>query len=148
MMKKGKPTGGTVGSEGNDNSQLQYNVQTAIGQGPIECVLRSLGAIGRDHAVTREQVARALGLSSQDGSRTVSKMLEKERAESVICSCGTGLFVPEESDKGDLEVIAYISEVSRKGAGSFKSIKGARRYIQKRQRRKTGQIEISEVRNE
>ena len=150
MMEKEKPTGGTVGSMDKGNfSQIDCSSETGLCQvGAVEAVLCALGAVGRDHAVTREQVARALGLSSQDGSRTVSKLLEKEREEGVICSSGSGLFLPEDSEKGDVEVMAYISQVSRKGAGSFRSIRGAKRYIDMRLRRKSGQVEISEGANE
>lgn len=40
---------------------------------------------------------------------------------------------------------AYIAEVSRKGAGSFKSIRGAKKYLAQRQREKSGQMDLPEV---
>lgn len=142
-LEKNRPTAATVGKEGiDDNSQLHSTQSAELCQGAVEAVLRAMGAIGRDNAVTREQVARAMGLDSQDGKRSVSKILEAERVDSVICSSGSGLFVPEDSEKGDLEVVAYIAEVTRKGAGSFRSIRGARRYIERRKREKSGQLHI------
>lgn len=143
-LEKIRPTAGeTVGKgSGPDNYQSDCIAEARLCQGPVEAALRALGAVGRCNAVTREQVARAIGLSSQDGSRTVSKLLEREREKAVICSSGSGLFVPEDSEKGDLEVVAYIAEVTRKGAGSFRSIRGARRYIERRKCEKSGQLHI------
>ena len=114
-------------------------------EGLIAGTLEAIGAVGRRNAVTRTMVAMALGMASRDGQRTVSKLLEVERSDGVICSCGRGLFIPEDSPEGDREVAAYIAEVSRKGAGSFKSIRGAKKYLAQRQREKSGQMDLSEV---
>ena len=114
-------------------------------EGLIAGTLAALGAVGRRNAVTRTVVARVLGMGSRDGQRTVSKLLEDERSEGVICSCGRGLFIPADSAEGDMEVEAYIAEVSRKGAGSFKSIRGAKKYLAQRKREKSGQVDLYEV---
>ena len=63
----------------------------------------------------------------------------------MICSCGRGLFLPEDSAEGDREVAAYIAEVARKGAGSFKSIRGAKKYLAQRERERSGQVNITEA---
>lgn len=110
--------------------------------GLIAATLRSMGAVGRRNAVTRTQVARTLGMDTRDGKRVISKILEAERAEGIICSCSMGLFLPMDSDEGDQEVMSYIATVSRKGAGSFRSIKGARKYIARRQREKSWQTQL------
>lgn len=114
-------------------------------KGLIAATLEAIGAVGRRNAVTRTVVARALGMGSRDGQRTVSKLLEDERSEGVICSCGRGIFIPADSAEGDREVAAYIAEVSRKGAGSFKSIRAAKKYLAQRQRERSGQVHITEA---
>lgn len=114
-------------------------------EGLIAATLEAIGAIGRHNSAPRLTVARSLGMDGRDGERAISKLLEIERKDSVICSCGRGLFLPEDSPEGDREVAAYIAEVSRKGAGSFKSIRGAKKYLAQRQREKSGQMDLSEV---
>lgn len=113
--------------------------------GLIAGTLEAIGAIGRHNSAPRLTVARSLGMDGRDGERAISKLLEIERKDSVICSCGRGLFLPEDSPEGDREVAAYIAEVSRKGAGSFRSIKQAKKYLAQRQREKSGQMDLSEV---
>ena len=93
--------------------------------GAVEAVLLSMGAIGQEHAVTRREVAVALGLQ-KDGERKVSKLLEKERQTRVICSCKSGLFLPSEGLKGELEIRAYRRKVEAVAKGCFMSLKGAR----------------------
>ena len=93
--------------------------------GAIETILRSKGAVGEENAVTRREVADALGLQ-KDGERKVSKLLEKERQTRVICSCKSGLFLPSEGLKGQLEIRAYRHKVERIARGCFMSLKGAR----------------------
>lgn len=114
-------------------------------EGLIAATLEAIGAIGRHNSAPRLTVARSLGMDGRDGERAISKLLEIERKDSVICSCGRGLFLPEDSPEGDREVAAYIAEVSRKGAGSFKSIRAAKKYLAQRQREKSGQMDLSEV---
>lgn len=114
-------------------------------KGLIAGTLEAIGAIGRHNSAPRLTVARSLGMDGRDGERAISKLLEIERKDSVICSCGRGLFLPEDSPEGDREVAAYIAEVSRKGAGSFKSIRGAKKYLAQREREKSGQMDLSEV---
>lgn len=106
--------------------------------GLVEATLQSMGAVGRDNAVTRAQVARALGLPHKDGARAVSKMLELERRTRVICSCGSGLFIPDEGVKGRAEIHAYMHKVEGIAKGSFRSIRGARLH----QKNVPGQTEL------
>lgn len=47
-------------------------------EGLISGTLEAIGAVGRRNAVTRTVVAKALGMTSRDGQRTVSKLLESE----------------------------------------------------------------------
>ncbi len=117
-------------------------------EGLIAATLRSMGAVGRRNAVTRTQVARTLGMDTAEGKRTVSRLLERERPEGTICSSGNGLFVPEDSEEGDREVAAYIALVSKKAAGAFKSLKGAKKYIAQRKREKSGQLNLMGVTEE
>ena len=114
-------------------------------EGLIAATLKAIGAVGRCNSAPRLIVARSLGMDGRDGERAISKLLEIERKDSVICSCGRGLFLPEDSAEGDREVAAYIAEVSRKGAGSFKSIRGAKKYLAQRERERSGQMDLSEV---
>lgn len=114
-------------------------------KGLIAGTLAALGAVGRRNSAPRLTVARSLGMDGRDGERAISKLLEIERKDSVICSCGRGLFLPADSAEGDREVAAYIAEVSRKGAGSFKSIRGAKKYLAQRERERSGQIRLTEA---
>ena len=102
----------------------QARQEVVIGQ--VEMVLRSKNAVGQEHAVTRREVAVALGLAQADGPRTVSKLLEKERQTRVICSCKSGLFLPSEGLKGQLEIRAYRHKVEGVAKGAFRSLKAAR----------------------
>lgn len=131
--------------EGETETKEREKMSEKPNKGLIAGTLAALGAVGRRNAVTRTVVARALGMASRDGQRIVSKLLEAERSEGVICSCGRGIFIPADSAEGDREVAAYIAEVSRKGAGSFKSIRGAKKYLAQREREKSGQMDLSEV---
>lgn len=101
-------------------------MQNAKDDGLIAGYLRRIGAIGRHNSMIREKVAVGVGLSS---ARQVSKVLEDERVTTVICSWSKGLFLPSDDAEGDAEVRRYIETVSRKGAGAFKSIAAARRYL-------------------
>ena len=94
--------------------------------GPVERILLSKAAIGQENAVTRREIAVALGLAQADGPRTVSKMLEKERQTRVICSCKSGLFLPSQGLKGELEIRAYRRKIEAVAKGCFMSLKGAR----------------------
>ena len=114
-------------------------------EGLIAGTLAALGAVGRHNSAPRLTVTRSLGMDGRDGERTISRLLEIERKDSVICSCGRGLFLPEDSPEGDREVAAYIAEVARKGAGSFKSIRGAKKYLAQRERERSGQVHITEA---
>ena len=116
-------------------------MQNAKDDGLIAGYLRRIGAVRRRNSITRENVAKGVGLSS---ARQVSKVLEVERVTTVICSCSKGLFLPSDDAEGDAEVRRYIETVSRKGAGAFKSIAAARRYL----REVRGQQEITEVMRE
>lgn len=95
-------------------------------EGLICAFLRKNGAVGRNNAIPREETARGVGLSC---ARMVSKALEEERQSVVICSCERGLFLPTDDAEGDAEIMRYIQTVSRKGAGSFRSLAAARRYL-------------------
>lgn len=112
------------------SAEVQVDSTTGAGKGqevgPVEAVLMSMGAIGQEHSVTRKEVAIALGLAQADRARTVSKMLEKERQTRVICSCKSGLFLPSEGLKGQLEIRAYRHKVEGVAQGAFRSLKAAR----------------------
>lgn len=114
-------------------------------EGLIAATLEAIGAIGRHNSAPRLTVARSLGMDGRDGERTISKLLEIERKNAVICSCGRGLFLPEDSPEGDREVAAYIAEVTRKGAGSFRSIQQAKKYLAQRQQERSGQVRLTEA---
>jgi len=109
---------------------VQGDSTTGAGKGQevgvVEAVLRSKNAVGQEHAVTRREIAVALGLAQADGPRTVSKMLEKERQTRVICSSKSGLFLPSQGLKGELEIRAYRRKVEGIARGCFMSLKGAR----------------------
>ena len=94
--------------------------------GVVEAALRSMGAVGQENAVTRAQLAKALGLETKDGPRSVSKMLETERRTRIICGCAAGLFLPDEGLKGQAEIRAYIHKAEAMGRGIFRSLKGTR----------------------
>ena len=119
-------------------------------EGLVAATLKAMGAIGRRNAVTRTEVARCLGMDTAEVKRTVSRLLERERPDGTICSSGSGLFIPEDSEEGDMEVAAYIAFVTKKAAGAFRSLAGARKYIAQRQRQKSGQtqLDLTEVTEE
>ncbi len=70
--------------------------------------------------------AKVLGLSDP---RYVSKMMEAERGDTVICSCGRGLFLPGDDEAGVREVRQYVGQVEGKGIGSLRSVRSARRWL-------------------
>ena len=93
--------------------------------GPVERILLSKAAIGQENAVTRREIANALGLQ-KDGERKVSKLLEKERQGRTICSCARGLFLPAEGLKGEMEVRRYLRKCEAIAKGTFMSLRAAR----------------------
>lgn len=109
-------------------------------EGLIASTLRALGAIGKENAVRRSDVARALGYDKpkSQGARRVSKVLETERKTDAICGCGSGIFLPDAGEKGREEMRQYIRMVEAMARGAFRSLKGTKLRL----KRVSGQTEM------
>lgn len=99
--------------------------------GLIAATLRSMGAIGKENAITRAAVAAALGYDKPktQGARRVSKILETERKTEAICGCGNGIFLPDAGEKGREEMRQYIRMVEAMARGAFRSLKGTKLHL-------------------
>ncbi len=128
-IKKPLPEGKSENGRPHISAEVQVDFTTGCQArqevGAVEAVLLSMGAIGEEHAVTRRELAVALGLQ-KDGERKVSKLLEKERQTRVICSCKSGLFLPSEGLKGEMEVRRYLRKCEAICKGTFLSLRAAR----------------------
>lgn len=107
------------------------------GCGPIETVLMSAKLAGEAGPIPSRVLMRRMGIHSM---RRFRLMLERERRERVILANRFGLFIPDDGEKGEAELLRYIRTGSARIRGQARALRTAKAEL--RRRADAGQVTL------